>query len=62
MTVNLANGKTFKVVAKKLSKENKYVKSVKLNGKLYTKKTISHSDIVNGGTLEFRMTNTPQNK
>ncbi|MDY6069261.1 MAG: GH92 family glycosyl hydrolase, partial [Opitutales bacterium] len=62
MTVNLANGKTFKIVAKKLSKENKYVKSVKLNGKPYTKKTISHSDIVNGGTLEFRMTDTPQNK
>ncbi len=62
MTVNLANGKTFKVIAKRLSKENKYVKSIKLNGKPYTKKTISHADIVNGGTLEFRMTNTPQSK
>ncbi|MDY6068779.1 MAG: GH92 family glycosyl hydrolase [Opitutales bacterium] len=60
MTVNLANGKTFKVLARNISKANKYVKSVKLNGKPYTKNCISHADIVNGGVLEFEMTNTPQ--
>ena len=47
----------FTVVAKKLSKENKYVKSVRLNGRPVTDWRIRHADIVRGGTLEFEMTN-----
>ena len=46
----------FKVLAKGLSKENKYVKSVKLNGKPVTDGKIRHADILRGGTLEFEMT------
>jgi hypothetical protein len=38
-----------------LSKENKYVKSVTLNGKPVTDWKISHSDIMRGGELVFEM-------
>ena len=38
---------------------NKYVKEVKLNGKVLKAPFISHSDIINGGKLEFIMTDQP---
>ena len=49
----------FRVVAKNLSKENKYVKSVTLNGKPLEGFTIRHEDIVKGGELVFEMTDRP---
>ena len=53
--LNLANGKVFTMTAKNLSKENKYVKSVLLNGKAATDWKIRHADIMNGGELVFEM-------
>ena len=38
---------------------NKYVKEAKLNGKVLETPFISHSDIINGGKLEFIMTDQP---
>ncbi len=55
--VNLQNGNRFTVTAKDISKENKYVKGVTLNGKTYNKNYISHEDIMKGGDLVFYMTN-----
>ena len=46
----------FKVVARNLSRENKYVKSVTLNGKPITDWKIRHADIMAGGELVFEMT------
>ena len=60
ISLNLAGGKVFTVRAKGLSGENKYVKSVRLNGSVLEGITISHSDITSGGLLEFEMTNTPK--
>lgn len=57
ITLNLQNGKTFKVIATNLSDDNKYVKQILLNGKRYTKNYIDHAAITKGGTLEFIMTN-----
>ena len=48
--------RTFRVVAKNLSKENKYVKSVTLNGKPITDWKIRHAEIMKGGELVFEMT------
>ena len=48
--------RTFKVLARGLSKENKYVKSVTLNGRPITNWRISHADILAGGELVFEMT------
>ena len=55
-TVSLAGGKTLTVVARNLSAENKYVKSVTFNGKPLDK-TIEHADLMSGGDLVFEMTN-----
>ena len=58
-TLNVGNGKTFRVVAHNNSSENKYIQSAKLNGKPYTRSYIDFKDIVCGGTLEFVMGNKP---
>ena len=55
MTVKLWNGRTFTVVARNLSRENKYVKTVTLNGRPVTDWKIRHSDVMAGGELVFEM-------
>lgn len=58
-SISLTNGNTFRVVANGASETNKYIKSMKLNGKPLTKPFISHDDIMAGGTLELQMTDRP---
>lgn len=60
--LNLENGKTFEVKAPKVSDKNRYVKSVKLNGKPYAKGYITQQDIMDGGVLEFEMSSKPNKK
>jgi len=60
-TINLEDGKTFTVIANKLSSENIYIESATLNGKTLNKSFISHSDVMNGGVLEFNMISSPSN-
>lgn len=62
ITLSLPNDKTFVVEAKNLSKENKYVERVELNGAEITDFRIHHKDIINGGNLVFTMTDQPKNK
>ena len=57
MVINLENGKTFTVKANNLSRENRYIESVKLNGKALNRSYIYFDEVHNGGTLEFEMTN-----
>lgn len=59
LTLDLGNGKQFKIIAPGVSKENKYVKSVKLNGELLNKSSITHEQLMQGAVLEFEMTSTP---
>ena len=56
MALRLADGKVFTVVAKNLSKENKYVRSVTLDGRPVTDGKLRHADILKGGELVFEMT------
>ena len=58
-TINLKNGKTFTIAADSISKTNKYIKSVELNGKNFPYTFLNHKDIVTGGTLRFVMTDKP---
>ena len=58
-TVSLPGGKSLTVVARNLSKGNKYVKSVAFNGKPLDK-TIEHTDIMAGGELVFEMGDSPR--
>jgi len=50
-----ASGKTFTIIAHNNSRENIYIKSMKLNGKPYTNWYIDHKDIAAGGVLEMVM-------
>ena len=58
-SMNVGNGKTFRIIAHNNSKENMYIQSVRLNGKPYTRCYIDFKDIVRGGKLEFTMGNKP---
>jgi predicted alpha-1,2-mannosidase len=55
VTIDLANGKSFEIVARNTSAENKYIQSATLNGKQLDAPWISHQDIVSGGNLIFEM-------
>lgn len=59
VSINLENGKTFKVIAENVSDKNIYIQSTTLDGKPYTKSYIQHADIINGGTLVFKMGSEP---
>ena len=59
-TIHLPDGKTFAIKAPRKKGNEIYIRSIKLNGKKYTKNYITHQDILNGGTLEFVMSATPQ--
>lgn len=57
--LTLEDGKQFEVIAKGLSNKNCYVKSVKLNGKTLERSFVTCEEVLNGGTLEFTMTDKP---
>jgi predicted alpha-1,2-mannosidase len=57
--IHLDNGKTLTIKANNQSKENVYVNSVSINGKLLANNLISHQDIMSGGELVFEMSNQP---
>jgi putative alpha-1,2-mannosidase len=57
--INLENGKFITINAANVSEKNIYVRSVKLNGQPFRKTQFRHSDLMNGGTLEFEMSDTP---
>lgn len=59
MQIRFAENKVFKILAKNVSRENCYVKSVKLNGVALEKPFINHKDIMKGGVIEFTMTDRP---
>lgn len=57
--LHLQNGKTLEVSAPGNSTENKYVRSLKVNGVEYTKNYVTHSMLFDGGKLLFDMDNKP---
>lgn len=52
----LANGKTFTIKADGLSGEKDRIASIKLNGKPHPSFFLSHSELMQGGVLELKMT------
>lgn len=58
-SIPLENGKTFTVIAKKQGPKNVYVQRVKLNGQVLDRRTITHAEIMAGGTLEFELGPSP---
>jgi len=59
MKVHLGENKYIEIKAENINKDNRYVKSVKLNGKPYSKAFITYDDIKNGGELSFEMSSVP---
>lgn len=53
--INLPNGKRVTLDVKNYSKDNKYITSVKLNGKELETPFFTHDDIVNGADFEITM-------
>lgn len=62
VVISLPGDKTFIVKAPKKSPKEIYIQSVTLNGATYDKTYIRHQDIMNGGTLEFKMGSKPSSK
>jgi predicted alpha-1,2-mannosidase len=59
LTINLENGKTVTINSANNSAENKYVNSLKLNGRPYQFNWLSHKELLSGADLDFDMSATP---
>ena len=59
ITINLATGKKFEVIAKGASKRNKYIHKVLLNDKEIDFPFITHQQIISGGKLELVLAEKP---
>jgi predicted alpha-1,2-mannosidase len=59
VTLQLENGKTVIINAPKNSSDTRYVQQLKVNGNEHTLNWINHFDLMQGATLEFDMSGTP---
>ena len=57
VTIHLSDGKDFVIQAKNNSEENKYIRSMKLNGEDLAEPRFSHFDLMKGGELILEMEN-----
>lgn len=57
--LHLSNGKKIEINAAQNSADNRYIKSLSLNGKNYTKNYLKHSEIIQGAKIHFTMDNKP---
>jgi predicted alpha-1,2-mannosidase len=62
VTLAFENGKKLVIDSHGNSKENNYIKDIRLNKKGLDRNFIRHSELQNGGTLQFTMTNVPDKK
>lgn len=59
VTIHLHNGKTFRIVCKNNSPDNKYINSIRLNGRSQGQLWFRHADLLKGLTVQLDMSNTP---
>lgn len=57
--IKLHNGHTFSIVCRNNSANHKYLQEVQLNGHKQTKVWLRHAEVIQGGTLELQMGDTP---
>ncbi|MEG1999105.1 MAG: GH92 family glycosyl hydrolase, partial [Bacteroidales bacterium] len=62
VTINLPEGKVFKISATENENDRRYINSAKLNGKNFTRNYLKHSEIVGGGELKVVMSDVPNLK
>ncbi|WP_418603236.1 GH92 family glycosyl hydrolase [Hwangdonia sp.] len=58
-SIAISEGKSFVIEAENVSDKNIYIQSATLNGTDFNQTTISHSQIMEGGTLKFVMGSEP---
>jgi len=58
-SIELRAGKKFNIQVKNQSKKNKYIQSILLNGKAYTKSYLLHATIMAGGEMEIALGDKP---
>ena len=58
--ISLPEGRSFTITAENLSAENRYIQSIKLNGKDLKQSYIDYKDIMAGGRLVFQMGPDPK--
>lgn len=59
VSIHLHNGKTIWITCKDNSMNNKYIQSIRLNGRPLNQVWLRHADLVNGAVLDLQMGNTP---
>ncbi|MBZ4652538.1 MAG: alpha,2-mannosidase [Proteiniphilum sp.] len=59
MSVHLENGNTIGINAPDNGHDQRYISSVKLNGKDYTKNYFTHDDLMKGAKIDFSMSDKP---
>lgn len=59
VTINLESGRKFRIEADDVSSQNIYIQRLTLNGREVKSSFIDHSDIMAGGTLRFKMGESP---
>jgi predicted alpha-1,2-mannosidase len=62
VSIKLENGNKIVIKAPNNDPKNRYIKSLKLNGKTYSKNYLDHEDLVKGATLNFTMSSEPNKK
>lgn len=62
VTIHLPGGKSFNLKVLNPADKNIYIESAMLNGNPYTRSFITYKDIMNGGKLEFTMSDKPNRK
>jgi predicted alpha-1,2-mannosidase len=53
--IHLENGKSFEILKQSKTESSKYIQSFKLNHKASNRSFISHASIINGGKMEFTL-------
>jgi len=59
VTIHLANGRDFRIVAHDASPQHVYIQSARLNGKPYDLNYLQHDALAQGGLLELQMSAQP---
>jgi predicted alpha-1,2-mannosidase len=58
-TIRFENGNAMVINAPENNDKNRYVEAMTLNGKAYTKNYLKHADLINGGEINIKMSETP---
>jgi predicted alpha-1,2-mannosidase len=58
-TIHLDNGKTFRIDVRNQGSKNIYIQNIVLNGKALNRLYLMHSEIMNGGSILFTMSDQP---